>query len=476
MRPPRFSAGLLLAAWAWRAFAGSEPSSAEATAGPERLKENVRVTIDTNAPPAAVTETNVEKRFSVQASWLGWDGLHLELNRRTRLPNPAGPFTRFMVSSNGLPPVCLDQVQMTLNLGARIEVDGAAFLTSGVVPDFANDVELRRALFTASGDCILVFPVSYEVQVGYRANNFYLNKSYLASEDLNYIGRLQVGVFSPPMGLELITSSRDITFMEPAAALQAIGPPNETGIQIGHPVLNQRATWALGIFGDAATDFEYGNASHNYGSAMGRLTWLALDHLDPDHPWANRFLHLGLSANLQYSVTSDIEYRSRPESYIAPIVIDTGVIDASKAVTVAAEVAWVNGPFSVQGEFIHALVQGTNSLNFGGFYAEASWYLTGESRPYDTASGAFQRLVPLRNFNLGRGGAWGAVELACRFSHTDLDDGYVQGGRLNLFMAGLNWYLNPNVRWMFNCGVGRVSGGEWDGHMLIAQTRIGVDF
>ena len=251
MRPPRFSAGLLLAAWAWRAFAGSEPSSAEASTGPERLKENVRVTIDTNAPPAAVTETNVEKRFSVQASWQGWDGLHLELNQHTRLPNPAGPLTRFIVSSNALPPICLDQVQMTLNLGARIEVDGAAFLTSGAVPDFANGVELRRALFTASGDCILVFPVSYEVQVGYRANNFYMNKAYLASEDLNYIGPLQVGVFTPPMGLELITSSRDITFMEPAAPLQAIGPPNETGIQIGHPVLNQRATWALGVFGDA---------------------------------------------------------------------------------------------------------------------------------------------------------------------------------------------------------------------------------
>jgi phosphate-selective porin len=468
--------GLLLGVCASALAAGTQPAGSEASTGPERLKESVRVTLDTNAPPAAAAETNIQKRFSVQAAWRGWEGLHLELNRRTRLPNLAGPVTQFLVPSNALPPICLDQVQMTLNLGARLEVDTAAFLTSGYVPDMADDVEVRRALFTASGDCILVFPVSYEIQLGYRPNSFYLNKSYLASEDLNYIGRLQAGVFCPPMGLDLITSSRDITFMEPAAPLQAIGPPNETGIQIGHPVLHQRATWAFGIFGDAATDVEYGNASRNYGSAMGRLTWLALDHLDPDHPSANRFLHLGLSANFQYSVTSDIQYRSRPESYIAPIVIDTGVIDASKAVTAAGEAAWVDGPLAVQGEFIHATVQGTNTLNFWGFYAQASWFLTGESRPYNPASGAFSRLVPLRNFNLGRGGAWGAVELAARFSHTDLDDNYVQGGRLNLFMAGVNWYLNPNVRCMFNCGVGRVYGGDWNGHMLIAQTRIGVDF
>jgi phosphate-selective porin OprO/OprP len=211
---------------------------------------------------------------------------------------------------------------------------------------------------------------------------------------------------------------------------------------------------------------------------MGRLTWLAIDHLNQDHPADNRLLHLGVSANYQYSVTSDVQYKARPESFIAPIVLDTGDINASGAATVAGEAAWVNGPFSLQGEFIQAVVLGTNStpLSFSGFYGEASMYLTGESRPYDPRTGAFARLIPRHNFNLGRGGAWGAIELAARFSHTDLDDGYVQGGRLNLLMAGVNWYLNPNVRWMLNCGVGRAFGGQWDGHMLIVQTRVGVDF
>ena len=442
------------------------------------MQEEVRITADTNAPAPGASTSNTGRTFRVEASWRGWEGLHLELNQSTRMANPSGPMLQFLVNTNALPAISLDQVKMTLNLGARIEVDGAAYVTSGKMPDFADDIELRRALFTAQGDCILVFPVSYMIQLGYRPNSFELNKAYLASQEMNYIGSVQVGVFSPPMGLDLITSSRDITFMEPPAPLQAIGPPNETGFQIGRAVFNQRATWRLGIFGDADTDTEYGNASKNYGTVMGRLTWLALDHLDPDNPSQNRLLHVGFSASYQYSVTGDIRYQSRPESFIAPIIIDTGDIDATGAATVGGEIAWVDGPFSAQGEWIYSRVQGTNNtaLNFGGFYAQASWYLTGESRPYDTASGAFRRLVPRRNFDFGRGGAWGAVELACRFSYTDLDDRYVQGGRLNLFMAGLNWYLNPNVRWMFNCGTGRVSGGPWNGHMFIAQTRLGVDF
>ena len=68
------------------------------------------------------------------------------------------------------------------------------------------------------------------------------------------------------------------------------------------------------------------------------------------------------------------------------------------------------------------------------------------------------------------------MELTCRFSHTDLTDSYIRGGRLNLLMAGVNWYLNPHVRWMFNYGMGRVFDSSLDGNMFIFQKRIGVDF
>ena len=44
----------------------------------------------------------------------------------------------------------------------------------------------------------------------------------------------------------------------------------------------------------------------------------------------------------------------------------------------------------------------------------------------------------------------GAVELAARYSSTDLDDGPYQGGTLDAITLGANWYLNPNTRLMFN--------------------------
>jgi phosphate-selective porin OprO/OprP len=132
----------------------------------------------------------------------------------------------------------------------------------------------------------------------------------------------------------------------------------------------------------------------------------------------------------------------------------------------------------LQGEFIDSNVSENsgNDLNFFGFYGAATLFLTGESRPYDPATGEFRRIVPLHNFQLGRSGGWGAVMVGARFSYTDLDSGDIHGGRMRLLMGEMNWYLHPHIRWMFNAGAGHVDDTGHDGNLFIFQTRIGVDF
>lgn len=435
----------------------------------------------TNPPPAAVGATNApahqKKSFKWQFAWRGWDGLHLEAVQQTPLTNPLDSIGILPAGANPFGYFNLEQVKLSGTFGGRVEVDGAAFLTSGNLTGFNDGIQLRRLRLFAGGDCILVLPVSYYIELGYSADQFTLNQANLQFSNLGLLGNLQIGQFQPPMGLDLITSSRDITFMEPAAPLQAIAPGTEAGAQIGQPVFHHRATWALGLFAPGAGGIEYGNASRDFGSVVGRITCLPIYHPAPDQPADNRLLHLGLSANIVYSASDTLRYQSRPESYIAPYVVDTGDITANSAWTVGAEVAWVNGPLSLQGELIQSVVsqEGGGSANLGGFYGYASWYLTGEGRPYDTQAGAFKRLIPRRNFNFGHGG-WGAVELTARFSHTDLTEGSIHGGRLNLLMIGVNWYLTPYVKWMVNYGLGRVTDHPSQGNMNIFQTRIGVDF
>jgi phosphate-selective porin OprO/OprP len=415
--------------------------------------------------PSQVSPAVEPAAFEWDFSWNGWDGLHMELLRRTRM-------------TDDLPLIRLDEIKLAGRLGGNLEVDGAGFNTNGDLPGFDNGVQLRRARIKLRGDAILGVPFRYNVNIGYVPNQFSVSSFYVAVPDIAYVGRLRFGQFQPAMGLQLVTSSWDIPLMEPAAPLQAIAPRTSPGVEIGQPYLAENATWTLGVYGSGSANSEYGSAVKNLETLIGRLTWLALDDSDRDRPERNRFLHLGLSGNLQNSGNGQIRMRSRPESYIAPYVIDTGTIQTDKAATLAAEAGWVDGSFSVQGEILRAFVNqtGAGALKFGGLYAMASWYFTGESRPYDRQSGAFAHVRPLREFGFGSDAGWGALEAVIRYSYTDLSDGDIHGGRLSLLMTGLNWYLQPHLTWMFNVGAGSVRGGAANGNMIIVQTRVGVDF
>ena len=85
---------------------------------------------------------------------------------------------------------------------------------------------------------------------------------------------------------------------------------------------------------------------------------------------------------------------------------------------------------------------------FQGFYAAASWFLTGEVRPYSRSNATFGRVRPRRSLR-SEGGA-GAWEIAARFSRLDLSDQEIAGGELEDVTLGLNWYANPFVRVMAN--------------------------
>ncbi|MGH8622854.1 MAG: porin, partial [Burkholderiales bacterium] len=96
---------------------------------------------------------------------------------------------------------------------------------------------------------------------------------------------------------------------------------------------------------------------------------------------------------------------------------------------------------------------------FNSFYVQGGWFLTGESRRYNMATGSFQMPRPFTPFAWPYG--WGAWELALRYSHTDLDYhagdrgtaadlDAVRGGVQDVWTLGLNWHLNSNFRMSLN--------------------------
>ena len=80
--------------------------------------------------------------------------------------------------------------------------------------------------------------------------------------------------------------------------------------------------------------------------------------------------------------------------------------------------------------------------HLGGYSLTGSWALTGESRAYRKRSGTFDPLPVARPVNQG---GWGAVELAFRYSNTDLTDKTLDGGEMDIFSLGVNWWFNRSA-------------------------------
>jgi phosphate-selective porin OprO/OprP len=81
-------------------------------------------------------------------------------------------------------------------------------------------------------------------------------------------------------------------------------------------------------------------------------------------------------------------------------------------------------------------------VNFNGWYVQGGWFITGESRNFDTSIAQFKRITPKHKY-----GAW---EVALRYSAIDLQTKDILGGEEQNVTVALNWWVNANVMFRFN--------------------------
>ena len=219
------------------------------------------------------------------------------------------------------------------------------------------------------------------------------------------------------------------------------------GVSVCNDAFDERMTWAVGTFFDGIE-----GTTEDGAAVTGRLTFLP--HYEEE---SGNLVHTGIAYTCRSPDDYDVDIEPE-EIHLAGDLCEFCVDPVDDASWLGLEGAVVFGPFSLQGEYFTGEVSGDDSasdLDADGGYVYASFFLTGEHRRYKTSSGKFNRVKPFRNFYLvdnGEEGGWGAWELAARYSHVDLEHSspYTEKATIDGFTVGLNWYLNPNMRLMFN--------------------------
>ncbi len=256
---------------------------------------------------------------------------------------------------------------------------------------------------------------------------------------------LKVGNVVAPFGMENVVASNFSTFMERATSSN-LSPGFQTGVllnakgRFGDRNTRHRWTasvgWMMQPLGQSSDDPH--STKHN--SFVSRVTYAPLAK-------KRRVIHFGVAIEVR-DLNGNSRYRisSRPgSSQVRSLLRTGGIANVDTAVSFGLEAAGIYGPFTLQGEYMRTDLQrssGNGDLAFDGGYIQASYVLTGERRRYSRSSGVIGGVKPRSD--------WGAVEVGLRFATLDLNDDTVNGGRMDSWTVGVNWYLRENVRLMFN--------------------------
>jgi phosphate-selective porin OprO/OprP len=406
------------------------------------------------------------------------------------------------------PTICTADQQNCVALTSRIHFDGGGYNYRPNTPATApqgldNGVNLRRARIGVLGKFLgdwnyaLIYDFGGSsdgfggtasaggVPVGFLpggavsgVENAYL--SYTGFKPFGGTLAIEGGIMDLPFTLGEATSSNDMLFMERASSqvIASTMAADDFRSAFGVRWFNDRYWVGAYVTGPTAGAVHSASSVNPNGTTeqLGTVARIAGQIVSGP----NYSFHLGADTGFLVSPPHNkitnaqtVTFSDRPELRIDPTqLISTGAIaNVSGAQVYGVEAAGAYGPLFFQGEYYWFNVErnaatglppfAASNLKFEGGYAQASFVLTGETHKYNPASAAYFGVVPVHPFSLA-GGGWGAWEIAGRVSTMDLNDQLgtatgIAGGRQTIFTAGLNWYVNGNIRFMFDYLHGNVA-------------------
>jgi phosphate-selective porin OprO/OprP len=194
--------------------------------------------------------------------------------------------------------------------------------------------------------------------------------------------------------------------------------------------------------------------NHSIDSSFDNDGWIAAARATYSPQAMGGMLHLGANFNYRnyQNNLQQVRYRARPFLQTTDQrFVDTNIFAAESDMTYGAELGGIFGPFHAVGEAQWLSAKGfsagdklegldaagtttvaSDDPGFFSWYAEAGYYLTGETRGYK--NGMWDRTKVLKPFSKG---GWGALQVNARYDFLDLSTRDLQNGFSNNFTTGV---------------------------------------
>jgi phosphate-selective porin OprO/OprP len=386
---------------------------------------------------------------------------------------------------NGRPTWTSADGQFSIALRSLVQLD-SAYYSQGKAPsgtDFSTGTNFRRARLGLSGTLFKDWSYEFLYDLGGSGTE----GSTISSAYLQYDGlaplHFRIGAYPVPESFDDSTSASDLAFLERAQ-------PTDVARNIaGADGRNAATAFAYDDDYFAALSLTAGKVDDSavfdeQQALVGKLAYRLYKDADAnfvlggDTTWLFNTPDSTAGANS----VENVVLRERPELNVdsqSTYLVTTGNIDAKTLLEWGVEAAGnYQNLYAQTGYFGYDVSRRTGTLpdpSFNGWYAQASWVLTGEAKPYKPERGAYGSPTPANPVSSEKLGL-GAWEIASRYSVLDLNynqgvagkvtpTGGIRGGEQKIWTVGLNWYPNTAIRFQLDfqhTDVSRLNGTGGD--------------
>jgi phosphate-selective porin OprO/OprP len=260
--------------------------------------------------------------------------------------------------------------------------------------------------------------------------------------------RLRFGKDKAPVGLERLQSAASLLFVERGLPTSLL-PDRDIGIQVLGEVAGGTVAYAGGVF-NGVVDGASADADTNDGKDLAARVIVRPLARSPQHPLAGLGVGIGGTRGTQPAVLPSFRTSAQQTFF----TYNRSAVGDGVRHRISPQAFYYYKAFGGFAEYARS----TGRVSLGalsGDIVQEAWQIAGSF--VVTGERASDRGVrPAQAFDPSSG-HWGALQVAARYNVLEVDDrvitlGLVGSGarRAKAFAAGVNWYMNPFVKWVFN--------------------------